>query len=58
MKDNGVGESMAMLAVKYAVLLEKYEASEKRGNALLKVVLAIKSGDLTPEQIEIKGATL
>jgi len=49
---------MAMLAVKYAVLLEKYEASEKRGNALLKVVLAIKSGDLTPEQIEIKGATL
>lgn len=48
-------ESMAKLAVKCVTLQGEKDDLQKQCNALIKIILALKSGEITIDKVEIKG---
>lgn len=46
---------MAKLAVKCVTLQGEKDDLQKQCNALIKIILALKSGEITIDKVEIKG---
>ncbi len=50
-----MNESLAKLAVRLVETQAELEETQKQCNGLVKIILALKSGEITLDKVDIKG---